>query len=120
MMNDLNFLGKDLDFFLFGLDTVQAEVVLPDCSSWTFPAYFDQPNEVFGLVGKMHGNSSSSDFDLQMEDCRLTCKSVDAVGIPRGASIVIGEMAFTVERVLPDGTGISSILLSDGSVSVYE
>lgn len=100
----------DLGIFFDGLDAIQVEAACLGGGTRVFAAYLDAGEMVYGF---------GSDFDLQSADSVLTCESCDAVCLDRGCTVLVGDAAYTVERVLADGSGISRVILSDGAVEAY-
>lgn len=95
-------------FFKKALGAVRVEALQDDGTTQGFSAYLDSGEQIYAL---------GTDFDLQTQDCVLTCQSCDAVGLIKGSTVFVGENSYSVEHVLPDGAGISKVILSNGAVS---
>ena len=46
-----------------------------------------------------------------MQQPRVTCRSADVSGVSEGATMVIDSVTYIVRVVMPDGTGITELML---------
>lgn len=107
-MNDT--LKEELEVFFEGLDAEAVTATFPDGSTRTFRAYFNAPFSLHQL---------GDGYALESAKNKLSCMTGDTDGFVKDETILnVAGTDYDIAEIMPDGTGMTVIELTDSNMVV--